>query len=84
MGFENGLIIAHDLFLTTYSTQEAQAEALQTPGSFAVLTMAVQRSQPGRAGSVLVAGAPNGLAVLSTYSKQFTGVVPSSELIPAQ
>ena len=73
VGCESGRVYSGDLFLKGASCSAANATAM--PHRFAVLSMAMQRSAPGQTGSILVAGAPCGLAVVSTFAQLVAGHV---------
>jgi hypothetical protein len=75
VGCESGKVFSGDLFLKGGSSEVSVSVM---PHSFSVLTMAMQAAQPGRSGSIMVGGAPRGLAALNTFSRIVAGSVAES------
>jgi hypothetical protein len=73
VGCESGRVICGDLFLK--NTSHSPETSVSLPARPAVLALAMLASGPGRAGSVVAAGAPCGVAVLSTFTRSVIGFV---------
>lgn len=78
VGCESGRVICGDLFLKKDS--HSPENLVPLPGRPAVLALAMLASGPGRAGSVVAAGAPCGVAVLSTFTRAVIGFVCNRDL----